>query len=525
MATRVSELGNGAARGGLGTYSDLDDRMLVLDFQAGNEGAFSEIHRRYSGLARHVCQRILRNADDADEATQEAMLRVYQGLTRFNGRYALQPWVARIATNVSLDVTRARMRRPQTGDRTLMDLREELREHSDDPLEALERGLERDRVNEVLASLPGSHREALILREFEGRSHQEIGERLGVTPSQAKALIHRAKGSFRRAWDGVTGRHGLGALVLFFTAPFRGRGLLGRLLQPASDLAAASTAAPVVTAPLVTAGERVTAAALAVIVAGSAAVGAVTLKHEPHKAKALSTPSVAVVVPATSSPKPPVERVRVRKETPNKAKLIPAIVASPSVIPSPSPSLTPSPTPSPSPSESPSPPASSTPAIGPAPPWSMKFWSSVPIRNWQPGLDSVTIDGTAEDKVAFSAEVSGPAVTSKNPEGRLSVGFSGAAQGASGKVTLWIILDTSEGRFVYQAPGRLSHVTEAEGSPVDYTFTGNYYPVGWPAGGDGSPLAVTGDVPHDGSFQLDLHFWGDRTSLYEVGLALQESGF
>ncbi len=127
MATRVSELGNGLARGGLGTYADLDDRMLVLDFQAGNEGAFSEIHRRYAGLARHVCQRILRNADDADEATQEAMLRVYQGLTRFNGRYALQPWVARIATNVSLDVTRARMRRPQTGDRTLMDLHEVLR--------------------------------------------------------------------------------------------------------------------------------------------------------------------------------------------------------------------------------------------------------------------------------------------------------------------------------------------------------------------------------------------------------------
>jgi RNA polymerase sigma-70 factor, ECF subfamily len=544
MATRVSELGNAAARGGLGTYSDLDDRMLVLDFQAGNEGAFSEIHRRYSGLARHVCQRILRNADDADEATQEAMLRVYQGLTRFNGRYALQPWVARIATNVSLDVTRARMRRPQTGDRTLMDLREVLREHSDDPLEALERGLERDRVSEVLASLPRNHREALILREFEGRSHQEIGERLGVTPSQAKALIHRAKGSFRRAWDGVTGRHGLGALVIFFTAPFRGRGLLGRLLQPASvffftapfrgrggllgrllqpasDLAAASTAAPAITAPLVTTSERVTAAALAVIVAGSAAVGAVTLKHEPHKPKPVSTPSAAVVVPATSSPKPPVERVR--KETPNKAKLIPAIVASPSVIPSPSPSLTPSPTPSPSPSESPSPPASSTPAIGPAPPWSMKFWSSVPIGNWQPVLDSVSVDGTTGNRLDFSEEISGPAVTNKNPEGRLYVGFSGSAQGGSGKVTIWIILDTSDGQFVYQAPGRLTNVTELEDSGVDYTFTGSYFAIGWPAADDGSAL-VTGDVPHDGNFQLDLRFWGDETSLYDVGVILRERG-
>jgi hypothetical protein len=126
--------------------------------------------------------------------------------------------------------------------------------------------------------------------------------------------------------------------------------------------------------------------------------------------------------------------------------------------------------------------------------------------------------------MAFTAEVSGPAVTSKNPEGQLSVGFSGSVHGASGKVTLWIILDTAEGRFVYSAPGRLTSVTEAQGSAVNYAFTGNYYAVGWPAGDDGAPLAVTGDVPHDGSFQLDLHFWGEGTSLYEVGLALQESG-
>jgi RNA polymerase sigma-70 factor (ECF subfamily) len=521
MATRVSELGNGAARGGLGTYSDLDDRMLVLDFQAGNEGAFSEIHRRYSGLARHVCQRILRNADDADEATQEAMLRVYQGLTRFNGRYALQPWVARIATNVSLDVTRARMRRPQTGDRTLMDLREELREHSDDPLEALERGLERDRVNEVLASLPGNHREALILREFEGRSHQEIGERLGVTPSQAKALIHRAKGSFRRAWENVTGRHGLGALVVFFTAPFRGRGLLGRLLQPATELAAASTAAPAVTAPLVTTGERVTAAALAVIVAGSAAVGAVTLKHQPHRVKPVSTPSAAVVVPPPPSPKPRVDPVR--KETTTKAKVLPAIVASPSPTPSPSPSPSPTLSPSPSPSESPSATESPIPTIGPAPPWSMTFWSSVPIGNWQPELDSVSLDGRAGQKLKFSVEVSGPAVTSRSPEGRLYVSFSGFAAGTTGKTTLWLILDTSQGRFVYEAPGRLTNVSETQDSLVDYKFTGSYFPAGWPAAEDGSTL-VTGDVPHDGTFQLDLRFWGDGTSLYDVGLILRERG-
>ena len=135
----------------------------------------------------------------------------------------------------------------------------------------------------------------------------------------------------------------------------------------------------------------------------------------------------------------------------------------------------------------------------------------------------MSVDGTTGNGLDFSEEISGPAVTNKNPEGRLYVGFSGSAQGASGKVTVWIILDTSDGQFVYKAPGRLTNATETEGPGVDYTFAGNYYPVGWPRGADGS--LVTAYVPHDGTFRLDLRFWEDGTSLYEVGLALQESGF
>ena len=90
-----------------GGFAVLDDRVLVLDFQAGNPQAFVEIHNRYSGLAHQVCRRFLPNAQDADEAFQETMIRAFQGLYRFNGRYALAPWIARIAKNVSLDILRS----------------------------------------------------------------------------------------------------------------------------------------------------------------------------------------------------------------------------------------------------------------------------------------------------------------------------------------------------------------------------------------------------------------------------------
>jgi hypothetical protein len=155
----------------------------------------------------------------------------------------------------------------------------------------------------------------------------------------------------------------------------------------------------------------------------------------------------------------------------------------------------------------------------------MTFWSSVPLGKWQPELVSpATVIGRAGHKVAFYGEkVSGPTVTRNGvPKGQLSVEYYGAVQGAGGNATVWITLDTSEGRFRYQATGSLASARETEDGVVDYSFTGIYAPVEWPVAEDGSPL-VTVNAPHDGTFQLDLRFWADGTTLYEVELALQEA--
>jgi len=518
MVVRVSELGNGAAKAGnghakaaLGSYGDLDDRMLVLDFQAGNDEAFAEIHRRYSGLARHVCQRILRNPADADEATQEAMLRVYQGLPRFNGRYRLQPWVARIATNVSLDVTRAWARRPLTGDQPVTDLHEDLHDRSGNPQELMERALDREQINQVLEEMPDHHREALVLREFEGRSHKEIGEAMGVTPSQAKALIHRAKGSFKRAWNGGKG---LQAFLLLLVALAKVPQLVKRVLQPAQDLAATSAAAsaaaaPAATSSVVTAGERVTAAALAVLVAGSAAVGAVALKHKSQEPKPASSPSFAIVAPPPPVEPPigPIENPR--KLDRSKTKMIPAVVVSPPASPAPSSTGSPSPSPSGSPSPSPTP-------ILPAPPWDLTLESSV-LRNAGPfSLVSSHVLGTVDREIVFSQAVTGQGLDAKGkPAWNLYAEYWGSAQPAVGTVNFWFFLDTPAGRYSYQATGTLKSLLPNEDGGVSYTFTGSYSLTGGPISHD--------LVPHDGSVVLVLGFWQDGATLYAVDLSLLES--
>ncbi len=517
LATSVSDMGTATARPIEVGDAAVDDRDLVLAFQDGIPTAFATIYRRYRPLAGHICYRMLGNAEDAEEAVQETMLRVFQGLPRFNGRYALQPWVARIARNVSLDVLRTRARRPQNGE-ILHELAEGGPGDTDqDPGELVERLIEGERVWAVLRDLPEHHRHALVLRELEGRSHQEIGEALGVSPSQAKALIHRAKGSFRRAWDrNGHERRGVAALVPIFLAPLRLPGFIRRLLSPvqeaATGAAGSAGASPAVVAGATTAVERVTTAAVAVLMVSTVGVGAVAV-HKARQAEPRKTPAPVVapsVVPPTqgevAEPAPRKDPVPDRHEkkarpAPKEAEESPAAEAGPSPAPSE--------TPTPDPPVSPAPPP-------PAPPWSASVSWSVPIGAFQLEQVSSSVSGTAGRQILFSQVAAGTAMDGKGSLGqRLYVEYWGSADGTKGSVNLWVFLDTDQGRYRYEASGTLaSMIRDADGGFV-YSFSGNYHLV------DGPESEET--VPHDGTLSVTLRFWSDGTSLYGAGLSLQEA--
>ena len=177
-----------------------DDEAMATAFKRGDRDAYHVIYRRYEARVEGVCRRMLRDGEDAREATQETFLRVYQGLGRFNGRYQLGAWIARIAMNVCLDHIRSRKRRP------VMSLVDEvpeakLRTFENGPEDALLSSTESQLVRETLASLPDLHRAAMVLREYEGLSYAEIAEALAISDAQVKALLHRARSRFRKSWE------------------------------------------------------------------------------------------------------------------------------------------------------------------------------------------------------------------------------------------------------------------------------------------------------------------------------------
>jgi RNA polymerase sigma-70 factor, ECF subfamily len=240
------------------------DRDLVVAYKGGVPEAYDEMYRRYNARIYSVCRRLLGNNEDAREATQETFLKAYQALPRFNGQYKLGAWLSRIATNVCVDHIRKRARSA-----TLTPLNEthESTEVTLGPEDVVVRD---EPALSTLDDIQPLHARALELRNLEGMSHVEIAEQLHMSPLQVKALLHRARVSFKRAWDNASG-WALAPLATF-------RSWLHHGSKDATNVGAQLPAWTQAAGPLIV--DRVAASAMVVVVALSGA-GAVTRPTPP----------------------------------------------------------------------------------------------------------------------------------------------------------------------------------------------------------------------------------------------------
>ena len=173
----------------------LPDEELVARVRCGCDDAFAEIYRRYRGPLRSFAARMLSSSShDADDVVQDAFLRAHRGLRVTNRPMALRPWLYMIVRNQAIDV----LRTPRQPD-ALDDETTQLGPVSADPERCI---AERDEMRELVAQigrLPERQRMALVLREFDGRSHEETARMLHTTIPATKSLIIRARSTLRAA--------------------------------------------------------------------------------------------------------------------------------------------------------------------------------------------------------------------------------------------------------------------------------------------------------------------------------------
>jgi RNA polymerase sigma-70 factor, ECF subfamily len=163
----------------------VDDPILVRAAQDGDLDAFEALVRRHQPAVYRVALRMLGSEADAQDATQETFVRAWRGLPRFRHDSVLTTWLYRIVTRRCLNLIAAR--RPTEA---LNDTQPDPRL---DPGHAAEQRARLQAVTRAIAQLPAEQRAALILREFEGVSYDQMADALNTSVPAVKGRLHRAR--------------------------------------------------------------------------------------------------------------------------------------------------------------------------------------------------------------------------------------------------------------------------------------------------------------------------------------------
>jgi RNA polymerase sigma-70 factor, ECF subfamily len=160
---------------------------LVQRACAGDSRAFERLYREHAGRVYGLCLRMTRDAQLAEDCTQDTFINAWRALPKFETRSSLSTWLHRIAVNVSL----AKRRKHPLAETPLEDDEEGAAAASGEW--ALETPVEVEEIETAIGELPEGARDALVLHALYGYSHGEAAEMLGIAEGTCKAQLHRAR--------------------------------------------------------------------------------------------------------------------------------------------------------------------------------------------------------------------------------------------------------------------------------------------------------------------------------------------
>lgn len=172
------------------------DQVTLKRAQKGDQAAFEAILAEHEKMIYGICLRMCGNRDDAMDVAQETAVRIWRNIGKFTGNAALSTWIYRIATNACLDHLRRRR-----DSLSIDELGEEgyspVAAESETP-EAVLQGTETMRsLERALERLPEDQRSAVVLRDVQSLSYDEVADVLGVNLNTVKSRISRGRRALR----------------------------------------------------------------------------------------------------------------------------------------------------------------------------------------------------------------------------------------------------------------------------------------------------------------------------------------
>ena len=182
----------------------VQERQLIARLQAGDDSAVQELADRYRSRIFQLAMRYMKNREDAEEVTQDVLLKVYRKVNAFSGDAQLSSWIYRITFNTAMSrlrSTRLARAADQERDRTLAatgdeDQQKPARQQADwssMPDETVLRAQLREAVAEAIDELPEIYRAPVVLRDIQGLTTEEASSRLKLKDQTLKSRLHRGR--------------------------------------------------------------------------------------------------------------------------------------------------------------------------------------------------------------------------------------------------------------------------------------------------------------------------------------------
>ena len=175
----------------------MNDLEWIQAAKKGDEDAYAELVRRYSGGLHRAVARILDDDTEAWDVVQVAFLKAWQKLDRYNPRYSFTTWLYRIGTNLAIDLLRSRTSR-ERAHKAGTEHRLRLVGHGEEAGARAERIEAAGVLQQLVGILTPQQRSAFVLREMEGLETAEVAEVLGCSATTVRNHIFQARKALRR---------------------------------------------------------------------------------------------------------------------------------------------------------------------------------------------------------------------------------------------------------------------------------------------------------------------------------------
>lgn len=177
--------------------SGVTDQELVERVKKGDKKAFDLLVIKYQNRIANLISRYVQDAAEVQDVTQEAFIKAYRAMGSFRGDSAFYTWMYRIAINTAKNFLAAQNRRPPNSDlesETVeqMDIGVKLKEHATPERRVLEDEIART-IKQAMDELPEDLRTAIVLRELDGLSYEEIAKAMDCPIGTVRSRIFRAR--------------------------------------------------------------------------------------------------------------------------------------------------------------------------------------------------------------------------------------------------------------------------------------------------------------------------------------------